>query len=456
MPAGRWHLARFRDDADGAMTVLGMFVFLAVLTIAGFALDVANAYRVRTQLQIAGDAAAHAALVAREFKDRATAINLALDIADANLPGAVSSGALRAEDIVFGHWDPASQTFKPDPTATNAVLVNTGRSQDRHNSLSTYLLRFAGVNAFDVRRQTVFETYRPDCFREGIVGDGAVKAALGAIDGSSLCIHSNTELSVAQQTIVPDQTWSGDGDDDDASLNVAAIPTETTQLRSLEPVSDANTGTEPSGVTQTSGTFLIRILARVDDIIAGVRDPGSDYYRDYIDSEVTVALSKESDLDATAFTAGRIHTLTCGSEEEYVSIPADTILSNLVLWTNCRLFFGANVALEDAAIVNESTSNTAFYAPSGIRLGRDEQCAEGGGAQLVTRGGIDVKQPLRMYGGQMIAAGDITFSAGADGLEGASFVGGGMISGDTGSSMTVCAGRGMEDNFEADYFRLAF
>ena len=107
-------------------------------------------------------------------------------------------------------------------------------------------------------------------------------------------------------------------------------------------------------------------------------------------------------------------------------------------------------------IVNESTSTTSFYGPAGIRLGRDDQCAADGGAQIVTLGGVEFHQRLQMYGGQMIAVGDISFVADDAGLEGVSIVSGGMISGSTGSEMTVCAGKGMEDNFEADYFRLAF
>ena len=447
MPVGPAFAARFGREEDGSVTVLGMFVFLAGLVIAGVALDVANAYRVRTQLQIAGDAAAHAAIVAREFNDHATAVKLALSIAEANLPGATTKGALRAEDIVFGHWDQASQTFKPDPTASDAVLVNTGRSQDRHNSLSTYLLRFAGVNAFDVRRQTAFETYRPGCFSEGIVGDAAVEAAIGNVKGGSLCIHSNGPVTVKAETVIavaPDTTFTGETDDDDEATITTTTQTKP-NVRSLLPPSDK--GNE---------TFMIRILPRVDDIIAGVRDPTSHYYRDYVDSNVTIALSKDANLDATAFTSGRIHTLSCSSSEESATIPANTTLSGLVLWTNCRLYVGENVALENAVIVNESTSTTSVYAPHGIRLGRDDQCAAGGGAQLVTKGGIEFHQQLEMFGGQLIAAGDITFAAADAGLEGVSIVSGGMIAGSTGPEMAVCAGHGMEDNFEADYFRLAF
>ena len=135
---------------DGAITVFGLFIFVAVLMIAGLALDVSNAYRIRTQLQVAGDAAGHAALVAREFNSPSVAIATALEIAHANMPSGDHNSSLRAEDIVFGHWDGDTGSFEADPNAFDAVLVNTGRSQDRTNSVSTYLLRFAGITALDV------------------------------------------------------------------------------------------------------------------------------------------------------------------------------------------------------------------------------------------------------------------------------------------------------------------
>jgi len=107
-------------------------------------------------------------------------------------------------------------------------------------------------------------------------------------------------------------------------------------------------------------------------------------------------------------------------------------------------------------IVNESTSAKSFNAASGIQIGRDDNCAEGGGAQLVTRGGIDIPAQLKMFGGQMIAAQDVAFTAEADGIQGASIISGGRIDGTANSVMGFCAGEGMEDNFEAEYFRLAF
>ena len=53
-------------DESGGMTVFGLYVTLIALVIGGLALDVSNAIRMRTMLQMTADSAAHAALLVRE------------------------------------------------------------------------------------------------------------------------------------------------------------------------------------------------------------------------------------------------------------------------------------------------------------------------------------------------------------------------------------------------------
>ena len=90
-----------------------------------------------------------------------------------------------------------------------------------------------------------------------------------------------------------------------------------------------------------------------------------------------------------------------------------------------------------------------------FRIGRNDGCAPGGGAQLLTMGGVEFAAAMEIYGGQVIAKGDITFTANAYGVQGASLISGGTLSGTSNMAMGFCGGGGMEDNFEAEYFRLA-
>ena len=106
-------------------------------------------------------------------------------------------------------------------------------------------------------------------------------------------------------------------------------------------------------------------------------------------------------------------------------------------------------------MVSTSTADDAFTGASGTTIGRDDNCAPGGGAQLVTRGGMRFPSDLHVYGSQLIADKDVEFAARPDGIEGISIVAGGHIDGSSLISVGFCNGLGMDNNFMAEYFRLA-
>ena len=157
----------FAREEHGALTALGMFIFLSMVVIGGLALDVANAMMARTQMQVAADAAAHAALYTRELKSAAEAKSVALALAEVNMPNAKFGSVLTAEDIKFGYWDEDAEAIQLDSSATDAVFVDISRLEEKSNAVGTYFLKMAGFDSWDIRRGAVFETYLPTCFREG-------------------------------------------------------------------------------------------------------------------------------------------------------------------------------------------------------------------------------------------------------------------------------------------------
>ena len=60
-------LSHFIRREDGALTAFGIFLIVAMICVGGLGIDVANAIKVRTHLQVAADSAAHAAIVSREL-----------------------------------------------------------------------------------------------------------------------------------------------------------------------------------------------------------------------------------------------------------------------------------------------------------------------------------------------------------------------------------------------------
>ena len=164
-----------------------------------------------------------------------------------------------------------------------------------------------------------------------------------------------------------------------------------------------------------------------------------------------MTLSRNS-VGPTNFTTGRIHFRTCTNGGR-LTLGSGTY-RQMVLVTNCEVRFSQGVILEDVVIATTNTGSNSFNSPSGLQIGRNDNCANGGGAQLVTKGGVRFAAGLSMYGGQIIAVGNVEFAANANGIMGASIVSGGEISGTSNMDMGFCDG-GMADNFEANYFRLA-
>ena len=106
-------------------------------------------------------------------------------------------------------------------------------------------------------------------------------------------------------------------------------------------------------------------------------------------------------------------------------------------------------------IVSTNTAVAAIDGASGVVLGRDDNCAPGGGVQIVTMGGVNFPAQLHVYGSQIIAMGNIDFEANANGIHGVSMVAGGEIDSTSNMDMGFCNGAGLENRFEAEYFRMA-
>ena len=194
------------------------------------------------------------------------------------------------------------------------------------------------------------------------------------------------------------------------------------------------------------------------DIKDGMTDPTSRYYRDFVTSPVPIAISKtgvgnDRVVNVADLTPGRVHNITCSNSSGELKFEGATF-SDVVVITNFATFMDNGTAWENSTLIITDTGSDTVKTPSGFRLGKDDGCADGGGAQLLTFGSVSGASGLELYGSQIIAAGDVSFTAQNSGTEGASIIAGGEISITSGSDFAFC-GSGMDNAFEAEYFRLA-
>jgi hypothetical protein len=435
------HVAPFATKEDGWVTPLSLYAFVVTAVIGGLGLDLSQIVAARTQLQVAADIAAHAALYNRDLlhgvdddaaeTSKARAIALARD----SMPSDRFGAYITEGDIEFGWFDSDTRTFTPDPDSRQAARVVAFRVSERSNTVGSYLLRLAGVFEFDVVTSSIFETYRPSCFREGFVADGVVDVQSNNTYTNGFCIHSNQYVSVNQNNFFEPGTIVSMPNEDDIDLPASGFERNEGLADALQP-----------------GKYNMRILNRMESILDGMTDPESDYYRlsESANPEPRTVVRRNT-MTPADFQTDRVNVIACGGRT--VTLSSETFTDTVIIGENCTFRMSNGTALENMTLITTSTDDRSINAPNGFRLGADDDCADGGEAQIVTWGGVNVASGLQMFGSQIIAAGPIDFAANAEGIKGASMVSGETIDGTSNMSFGFC-GTGMGNNFEADYFRM--
>ena len=428
------HLTAFAQTEKGAMTTFGLFLIATMLFVGGYAIDVSNVMRERTHLQIVADSTGHAALFKREHGTIADAKAAALSISKANMPNGHYGNVLDVTNVTFGNWDVDTRTFTASAGSRSAVEVEVDRNSANGNSTDTFLLKMVGIGAWDLTAKATYTTYQPTCFKEGFVARGVVDLQSNNNFSNGFCIHSNSYVSL--------------------NSNNTFEPGTVVSMPNLDDLDIPNSGFKTNVGLQTAlraGSYNIRIVDRIDEIVATVDDVGSIYRPAYITSTVTKTITAKT-IAAADLLPNKVNYWNCSGDGKG-TIEARALIKDVVIVSNCEIKFGVGVKIENAVIVTSNTSARSFNSPSGFTLGLDDNCAAGGGSQLVTMGGMDFASDLRIYGSQLLALGDIQFAAAANGVEGAAMVSAGIITGTSNMDMAFC-GVGMDNNFKAEYFRL--
>jgi len=146
----------FRADDRGAMAPLMAVIFTLLAGFGALAIDVAHAYRIKTQLSSAADAGSLAG--AQQLPDTTAAKSKGVALAAANAPSNFGT-VTQAADVVVGYYDRSADTFTAGGSPTNAVKVTSARTAARGNAPPKFLIGALGLNALDVEASAV--AYRP-------------------------------------------------------------------------------------------------------------------------------------------------------------------------------------------------------------------------------------------------------------------------------------------------------
>lgn len=433
-------LSDFRASETGGLTVLNLFFLITLAIFGGIAIDVSNLISSRTKLQVAADAAAHAALWTRQREEADVARARGLDIALKTMPADVYGNVLTSGDIHFGHYDLGSREFTIDESSRDAVLVETENAAGSGNAISSFLLGFIGFDNFDVVSNSVFVTYVPHCLREGYIADEYVDVTSNNEFTNGFCIHSNTYFEANNNNLYDDTVIVSMPDLDDLSLPSSGW--------------DHNEGLEDS---LRERAYALPVENWLDDWYDGMITSSHKHYRTFLGdapaSESMVLTGGGNTFSMTDLAPRTIYDIRCVSGNGKITLD-EGIYDRIVIRTDCKVEFGDNVELNDTTIFTTNTNARSITAPNGLQVGRDDGCTAGGGAQLLTYGGMEFANGLKMYSGQLIALRDVEFSAHAGSVEGASILAGGHIRGTANGAVGLCGG-GWESNFYMEFFRMA-
>jgi hypothetical protein len=314
-------------------------------------------------------------------------------------------------------------------------MVEAFRVSDRANTVGSFFMRFIGKDDWDMVVPSVYETYRPTCFREGFVANDVVDVQSNNTYSNGFCIHSNRHVSLNSNNAFETGT-------------IVSMP-------NIENIDLPRSGYETNAglfEARRPGKYRMHILNRTQDILDGMTDDASRYFReDYINLAAAVYPTLKNKMTVGDFTANRVNIITCGTQG--VTLETGTYANMVIIGRGCNFTLQNGVRLEDMTLISTSTDDRSIYSPQGLVLGRDDDCAEGGGAEIVTWGGVRVAAAMEMYGSQILAHGPVYFQANADGMQGASIVSGSWIDANSNTSFAFC-GTGMSNAFQAEYFRL--
>lgn len=194
-------IAAFASNDEGGMSVFSLFGLTVCCMIGGLAIDVSNLHREKERLTLAADASAQAGIVALAQKKTALEVkSLALAAAEQNAPEALVGKIYNGvQDVELVRFDPKTRTLVSG--TPNAVKVTLRRDETVGNPVGTGLLRFAGVDSFEVTATSVAYYGQPgQCTSsDGIYAKGEITLTSGNRIGPSYCVHSQTAVWMPQQ-----------------------------------------------------------------------------------------------------------------------------------------------------------------------------------------------------------------------------------------------------------------
>ena len=403
-----------REEA-GTVSVWWVMTAMLILSIGGFAIDHSRVMAEQVRLQVAADASAHAAawalvdfdpdgdVAAQLAAAKAAGLRYAAD----NLGDGRPSSIL-APDIEFGKWNQAARSFTATPSGFgDAVRVTSYRTTSRSDALPTTYLGLVGLDSFDVRMQSIFQLKLQPCQEDGIAACGKVDLSSGNKFDEGYCVHGNTGVELQNGNIFANGT-------------IVSTPRKAMLNASFE----SNPGLEEAF---RQATYCPREVKAIPNVIETFKNCEAALVKDWCSGTSVDLSGNRDDFEPSMIVPNAYHWVGCKNKQLFFS---GGTYQNAIIHTDCAVQFRAGVILENVVVISDSTDKAAFGSPnggSGIQIGKDDDCKPGGGAMLITPGGMSFASGINLSGSQLIAGKNVEFSAQGSGVNGGQISAGGDV-----------------------------
>lgn len=436
-------LRAFVADQNGGIAMMGILWFTLLAGIGGLAVDAANGYRLKAMLQATADAAALAAVI--DLPDTVAARETAFDYISANL-SATRHGVLASEDDVkTGKWSESARVFTEGLEPADAVMVTLARSSKNDNPVFVTLLRVVGYTSMDVVVQSVAMRYYPGCLsREGFISAKRVTMTSDTHYVNGFCIHGAEGVTVG----------NGNSFEEGVKVTMEDLADFVMPTQGF----DSNPGLEAALGEDYYDLFILQMI---DQIVAALKDPNSEWQPSYIDDDKPALTARRgvNSISASGLEERRVHYLPCNAGDNALNLPGSMTYRNVVIVTDCRISIGSKARFQNVTMATtwKSTSSASVDAASAVQWGADDNCAAGGGARVITPGQVQASAQNRYFGAQFISNMTVSVAANADGGTGVSVISAEDISLTSSHGyMGLCSGKNVEtETYRLTYFRLA-
>ena len=265
-------LRRLVRDEAGAGSVFSVLWLMALMIIAGVAVDVSNAYRVRAQLQATADAAALAAILRVGDPDGARAA--ARQLANINMPTDLNGDVMPTALVELGIWEQASGTFvRTELPQFNAVRVTAKRGDDGGDVVPTFLLGLMSNESWTIAASST-AVYRPTSATGGgnRCGGGLIMSEKDLQMGGNneltngICVHGETGVKFGGSSFFTDD------------VRISAFDPDTIEIGSVDSGSATEDQVKVDEPVHMEAKILPQLDTMFDDLWTEIFESGISTY----------------------------------------------------------------------------------------------------------------------------------------------------------------------------------